>query len=430
MLVETTNPNKILVTHLLPGPFVQQVAIALFEHKMLAGFATTLIDKPNSKQRNLLCNLAKTFNYDLAHQLSRRVVNELPQSLVRDYPWQELVRLVVSRVDKQKILTDLVFHWEVNGYDNWVARKHLSNVDSIYGYEYACLKSFQAAAKQGIARIYDVPSPEHDFVENLLEIEYQNFPELQTPYRKYCRARQTQRTQKRRAEWELADVVITNSQFTKASYQAAGLDVTKMRVVPLAAPTVCSDGIYGGTQEQEPIKFLWAGTFSVRKGAHYLLQAWKQLQLKNKARLEVFGAMGLPSSLVENLPDSINISGTVPHSELFQYYQQADVLLFPTLCDGFGMVVTEAFAHGLPVITTDRAGAADLVRHHVNGLIIPAGDVNALAEAMEWCITHRQELKAMRQPALETAANWQWWNYRQALVTNILDGLKTAGYQV
>jgi glycosyltransferase involved in cell wall biosynthesis len=92
--------------------------------------------------------------------------------------------------------------------------------------------------------------------------------------------------------------------------------------------------------------------------------------------------------------------------------------------------VTEAFAQGLPVITTNRAGAADLVKHGVNGLIIPAGDVNALAEALDWCITHRLELKNMRQAALETAASWQWSDYRLALIENLRDGLIAAGYNL
>jgi glycosyltransferase involved in cell wall biosynthesis len=98
------------------------------------------------------------------------------------------------------------------------------------------------------------------------------------------------------------------------------------------------------------------------------------------------------------------------------------------LCDGFGMVVTEAFAHGLPVITTTRAGASDLVRHGENGLIVPAGNARALAEALEWCLTHRIELRAMRRVALETAARWQWRDFRQALVCNVVDGLREAGY--
>jgi glycosyltransferase involved in cell wall biosynthesis len=138
--------------------------------------------------------------------------------------------------------------------------------------------------------------------------------------------------------------------------------------------------------------------------------------------------MGLPEKLLQNIPDSITISGTVPRSQLYEIYHQSDVFVFPTLCDGFGMVVTEAFAQGLPVIATDRAGASDLIQHGKNGFIIPAGNALALAEIMDWCITHRQEVKAMRQAALDTAAKWQWSDYRSKLIESINDGLPKSGY--
>ncbi|MEO1428985.1 MAG: glycosyltransferase family 4 protein [Cyanobacteria bacterium J06632_19] len=420
----------VTLAHINPAPFVQQVGRALSEAEMLSCFATTVADQPQALWRNSLCNVAKLLNYNLAPQLSRRAVTEFPLSLVMTYPWREIIINLLSRVDKDKRFTDILFHWGVTGFDKWVASQALDEVKAVYGYESGSLRTFEAARKQGIARIYDVPSPEHDFVENLLHKEEGHFPELITPYRKYVKSLQERRTRHRRREWELADVVIANSEFTKASYANAGLDVTKVRVIPYGAPPVCENGVTGGTKEHEPVNFLWAGTFSVRKGAHYLLQAWKDLKPGDKAKLSVFGAMGLAPSSLQNLPDSIKFSGTVPRSQLYNHYYQADVLVFPTLCDGFGMVVTEAFAQGLPVITTDKAGAADLVRHGVNGLIIPAGDIDALTEAMNWCMKNRQKLRAMRQAALETAASWQWSDYRRTLVEKLLDGLKTAGYQV
>jgi glycosyltransferase involved in cell wall biosynthesis len=131
---------------------------------------------------------------------------------------------------------------------------------------------------------------------------------------------------------------------------------------------------------------------------------------------------------VSDVPATVNISGTVPHAQLFEHYRAADVLVFPTLCDGFGMVITEAFAQGLPVITTNRAGASDLVRDKKNGLIVQAGSVSALVEALEWCLTHRAELRFMRRAALETAASWQWHDFRRTLSRSVLDGLRGAGY--
>ncbi len=420
--------TQIVLAHLTPGPFVQQVGKTLFDAGMLTRFATTVVERPNANWQKVLCSFAKIANFDLARQFSRRAVTEFPQNLVHDFPGPDLLRLLITRLDKDQRLTDMIFHWGLTGFDHWVAQHQLNGVNAVYGYEYGCLTTFQAAKKKKIACIYDVPSPEHDFVENLLHDELAQFPELNTPYRKYTRVRQERRTQRRRQEWKLADVVIANSEFTKTSYAKAGLDVEKVQVVPLGSPPVCTETETDRNPEFDAVRFLWAGTFSIRKGAHYLLKAWKQLQPGNHADLNVFGAIGLPTPLLENLPESIHFRGTVPRSELYNHYHQSDILVFPTLCDGFGMVVTEAFAQGLPVITTEQAGAADLVRHGVNGLIIPAGDATALAEALDWCMTHREELKAMRQAALETAASWQWSDYRRVLLEKLLNGLQAAGY--
>ncbi len=418
---------QVTLAHPAPAPFVQQVGRALFEAGMLKQFATTFVAKPETVWLNYLCQIAEEFQFDIRKELLRRSVTELPLSLVNDYPWYEIIRILVGRVGKNQIIGDLVFHWGNTAFDNWVANQVITNSQAVYGYEYACLKTFETAKKEGKICIYEVPSPEHDFVESLLQNEIKIYFELNNSYRKYCSSRQQKRTERRRKEWELADVVIANSEFTKASYAAAGLDVKKVRVVPLGAPPICTEP-RNTTSSQESVNFLWAGTFSIRKGAHYLLQAWKQLQPQSKVQLNIFGAMELPGTLLQNLPDSMHISGTVPRCELYEHYRQADVLVFPTLCDGFGMVVTEAFAQGLPVITTNRAGAADLVKHGVNGFIIPAGDVEALVETLEWCIHNSTELKAMGEAALETAANWQWSDYRRSLIENLHDGLTAAGY--
>ena len=107
--------------------------------------------------------------------------------------------------------------------------------------------------------------------------------------------------------------------------------------------------------------------------------------------------MGLPERLMNPLPAGVELRGSVPRAELLENYRAADALIFPTLCDGFGLVATEAWSRGVPVITTDRAGAADLLKPDHNGLLIRAGDSAAIAAAIEWCLDHRAELRAMRE---------------------------------
>jgi len=419
---------KIVLAHPGVGPFVQQTARALLEADLLASYWTTFADQPKENWRRMLVQLASLAGVNIERELERRAVTEVPATLLRLAPSWEVVRSLLTKIGADRRLVDAVWEHGTLKFDAQVARHGLMSVGGIYGYEYSSLVSFQEAKLRGLARIYEVPAPEHDFVENLIQREIERFPELNDRKRDYFLARQGRRTERRRQEWHLADVVIVNSKFTRDTYAAAGLDVAKVRVIPLGAAQVDAGEAHGGSGEAEPLRALCAGSFSIRKGAHYLLSAWRNLSRKKAATLDIYGKVLLPDRLVRDLAPSIRVFSSVPRAELFERYRQADVLVFPTLCDGFGLVVTEAFAHGLPVITTTRAGAADLVRHGENGLIIPPGDAGALTEALEWCLTHRIELKAMRRAALETATRWQWCDFRQALARKVIDGIQEAGY--
>jgi glycosyltransferase involved in cell wall biosynthesis len=88
------------------------------------------------------------------------------------------------------------------------------------------------------------------------------------------------------------------------------------------------------------------------------------------------------------------------------------------------MVVSEAMSQGLPVITTDWAGVAQFIRPGENGLIVPVRDSEALGNALIWCAEHRTELRDMGMRARETAAQWQWADYRHAVAKAVIATLQ------
>jgi glycosyltransferase involved in cell wall biosynthesis len=258
-------------------------------------------------------------------------------------------------------------------------------------------------------------------MHDIFEAEAVKFPELRTAYHRHTARRDDERIARRRLEWRSATVIIVASNFTRASYARAGLDTGRVRVIPLGAPPpIPAEGLRPSATAGRPT-FLWAGSFSTRKGALYLLEAWRRGNLGRHARLLVFGAPALPERLLRPLPEGVELRGSIPRSELMEQYQQSDALIFPTLGDGFGMVATEAWSRGLPVITTDCAGAADLLQPGRNGLLIRAASAEAIVESLEWCLDHRPELAAMREGSLATAARWQWSDYRQALAAALRD---------
>lgn len=391
-----------VVSHLSAAHFAQEVALALLPSDKDLRFLTTLT--PDGRD-------PAAFLLRLTGGVSRRGLDAELRTRTLTYPWREMVRLIDGKLSSDELRRDRVFHWALDGFDAWVARHMKPPVRMVYAYETQCLKTFIAAREQGIRAVLDLPSPEHDHVEDMLHAEYAKFPELLTPAKKHFRSLQGERTKRRRREFGLADIAVANSSFTARTWADSGLDGDKIRVVPLGGPVPDAHGAEGGTKGKGPLRLVWAGTFSVRKGAHYLLEAWRQWNPGNKAVLDVYGSVALPPYLLENLPSNISMHGPVARDKVLEEFLRADLLVFPTLCDGFGLVVLEAMSRGLPVLTTKRAGASDLVEDGINGRVIEAGDAGALSDALAWALAHREKLQSMRANALKTAADNQWSAY-------------------
>jgi glycosyltransferase involved in cell wall biosynthesis len=404
------------------APFVQQAARALHEAGQLDRYITSIRYAPDSGAQRAAFALGRLGGLDLEREFRRRTVSAVPPELVESHPWGELLRVATARADRDGRLTDFVWERAEQAFDHAVARSLDPRLTGVYAFEYSSLATITRARALGIRVAYDMPAPEPGFVQSLLDRETETFPELVTPWHRWTAEREEQRIARRHAEFARADIVIAASEFTRHSFAPAGLDVNKVRIVPYGAPPVADRELaLRGGSNGGPLELVWAGTFSVRKGAHYLLDAWREHQLGRHARLSVYGSVALPDRVVRPVPEGIEFVGAVPHAELLAALHRADALIFPTLCDGFGMVVTEAWSRGVPVITTDCAGAADLLREGENGHLIPAGSSAAIAEAVAWCHAQRPALAEMRETALMTAASWQWKDYRARLASTLRD---------
>jgi len=394
---------------------VQQVGRALYENNKLFGFRTTLLYRPDLIRWRLVNQFGKMLGVDIRSVLSTRMINQFPVEYADGTGVRELLRIVSSRLDRSGLLTDRLWEWSELAFDRWVARQLQKGLDAVYGYEHASLETFRRAKELGIPRIYEVPAPDPLYVDRIYAKEIEDFPQLGTRYQARLRSRLQARTRRRREEWGLADLVIANSELTRDSYLSAGLDVKKVRVIPLASPPVTSMKLH--TERQGPVRFVWAGTFGIRKGAHYLLESWKQLGvLQGSATIDVYGKVELPGKLLEQMPRGVVLHGPVPQVELFRHFLNSDMLVFPTLCDGFGMVVTEAMAHGLPVLTTPAAGASQLIVDGTNGFVVAAGSSDSLARKLRYCIENRSRLASMSEAAIESARCNQWADFRRSVV--------------
>lgn len=133
--------------------------------------------------------------------------------------------------------------------------------------------------------------------------------------------------------------------------------------------------------------FLFSGSLIARKGVDLMARAFVQLAAEfPEVRLRIAGDGELRRSLAQMLgpvSERVEFTGFKNWDELPELYASADVLCVPSRYDGWGLVVPEGLASGLPVIATDRMGAAlEFVQTGVNGWLIPAGDEMAILQVM------------------------------------------------
>jgi glycosyltransferase involved in cell wall biosynthesis len=422
--------DKVRAVVSYPGNFMdaQQAARAFYERGALAAFVTGLVFDDSSFLVRLSAGLPSELKGRIRNELRRRAITQVPRSLVVSYPWLEALRTSLSRFVKNPVYADMAWDAMSHRFDRIVSHRHLDGIDLVYAFEYTAQYTFEQAKRRGVARVLAMPSTDSKEFEDIKNREELRFEELRGRHHRYFAERFVRRYERRCAEIALADLIVANSEMTKRSHVRAGADPAKIVVVPLAAPPPIAAIIKPVDDIDRPLSVVWAGSMSIRKGAHYFLEAWRALAAGTVAQARVYGSIGLPERVLRPMPAGLELMGSVPQTELFAAFEQADILVFPTLADGFGMVVPEAFSRGLPVIATTAAGASDLVQHGRNGLIVPAADSAALVDALRWCLDNRRALYQMRFDALETARHWQWPDYRRLLIAKITEGLRHAGY--
>jgi phosphatidylinositol alpha-mannosyltransferase len=168
----------------------------------------------------------------------------------------------------------------------------------------------------------------------------------------------------------------------------------------------------GPKPESKELRVLFVGRSEERKGLPVLLQAFEGLVEHVPARLTVIGSTGEDVRRYladESVADRIDALGRISGSDLWRNLHEADVLSAPSLAgESFGMVLTEAFAAGTPVIASEIAGYADVVTEGVDGILVPPADPQRLAEELQSLYLEPERRARMGIAARESAKRYAW----------------------
>ena len=162
----------------------------------------------------------------------------------------------------------------------------------------------------------------------------------------------------------------------------------------------------------EELRLIFVGRPEERKGLPVLLTAFEELVRHHPSRLTVIGPHSHDVSRYLADPEvarHIDARGRITGPELWQSLHEADVLCAPSLeGESFGMVLTEAFAAGTPVVASAIAGYADVVTEGVDGVLVPPADPQRLAEELQSLHLEPERRVAMSKAARASAQRYAW----------------------
>jgi glycosyltransferase involved in cell wall biosynthesis len=405
--ISRTKSAKVVVVH-SGARDAYQVSLALSERGMLQSFVTDFF-WPSDRQ--LAAGLSKRLPAKLQSMLRQRSEPRVPFSSVSLCGGVGSLTLLLEKIPRVPIALrrSMMRHADavLGRYAGRLARRTKTN---LLTYSYYAYDAFREYGEPGMLfQLHPHPGTMRRILTEELEanpdcaFSLQQEWELSLPEKDFNHLV---------LEPTMASHILVASSFTKASLVEHGISPGKVSVVP-----------YGVNLERfkpaesrhaahtAKLKLLFVGRINQRKGVKYLLQALELLN-QDHVHVTICGRVVDDLKLFETFSSQVTIRPSVSTEELIEAYQGADLFVFPSVAEGFGQVLLEAMACGLPILSTTCTAAPDLIEHGVQGFVVEPRRPDLLAQHIEWAISHREELVSMGRQARLRAEHFTWSHFR------------------
>jgi glycosyltransferase involved in cell wall biosynthesis len=355
--------------------------------------------------------------------IQRRSFPTSYKSLIVSFPFMEIGRLLASRAGFYRLVETDDCRFSVYSVFKNIDKRVAANLRSavqngskaVYAYEDGALKSFREAEKLGMLKLYDLPIGYWRSARTLMNSTLEQWPDWAMTIHGFSDSEE--KILRKDEELKLADRIFVASSFTAKTLDAYPGNLSPVTVIPYGFPPVCINRRYQPLKNR-PVKLLFVGGLSQRKGLAELFHAVERLG--DKVILTVVGRKSVEvCKVLDKALDKHHYIPSLPHSEVLNLMREHDVFVFPSLFEGFGLVITEAMSQGTPVITTDRTAGPDIITDGKDGWIIPAGSVDDLYRKLLYLVEHPTEIELAGRQALETAAKRPWSCYGDELAAAV-----------
>jgi glycosyltransferase involved in cell wall biosynthesis len=276
---------------------------------------------------------------------------------------------------------------------------------AFWGWGGCSLKALTKARELGIPAILDCGSSHCVWQKNQVKKEY----------KRLCLSMEELSTEQEVAygiaEYAMADRICIPSRFVFNTFLEMGVPEDKLFLSPYGVDFDFWSACDSSIRRNEPFTFLWVATLMPRKGIAVLLEAWRKVLLPDARLVLVGGTSPSIKPFLRDLPPNVVLKSFLDHSAIREQMARSHVYVLPSFEEGMARSVLEAAAAGLPALITEETGATDLLQDGESSRVIPSGDVEALALALEEFFKNPDKAFKMGNIAREAVKSFTWFSY-------------------
>ncbi len=391
---------QIVVSHPFGNPNVYEAALAFYERQSLLEFHTCIFSKRRIAYRNF---------------------SEINGANVLTHPAREIVRIGSSYLPSWGFdgRRQSSIDWVTKHFDKTVARCFNKESNVVYCYEDSALATFSAAQRFGVRKVYELPIGYHDEARAVAQEEVDRDKSL-LPFWLSLHEN-IEKLNRKTAEVRSADHVICASTYCRTSIiKHVNIDC-EISVIPYGCNVLWEPKKWNVKDISGPLKVVFVGRLDPRKGLHYLFEALERLT-PSSYELTIAGrwVSGYRDWLLKRRRVVFADLGQIRGGQLLSVLRDSHLLVLPSLFEGFGLVILEAMACGIPVLGTERTGAPDVIENGKQGFCVRAGCSEDIVQVLNMIMDNREMLINMGEEARRRALVLSWRRYRQRLAAVVM----------
>ncbi|WP_282179034.1 glycosyltransferase family 4 protein [Maribacter stanieri] len=410
--------KKILISHPTSNANNRAVVNGLSKASLLYAFHTSIA----SFEGDLIHRLG---GFKPFKEIKRRQFDLGLKTMTHSSPFLEIGRIASLKLGLDSLIKHETGYFSIDNIyrtlDKQMAiklgNKSHDELTGIYAYEDGAYESFLSAKINEMNCFYDLPIGYWRTAQKILKAEKKRWPDWSSTL---TGLQDSEYKLKRKDnELALADRIFVASSFTAKTLLDYPGQLAPIEIIPYGFPTPAAHRNYTAIGANRKLKILFVGLLSQRKGIADTFEVANNLN--NYVELTVVGRQ------VTNDCEALNKElskhhwiPSLPHNEVLKLMHSHDVLIFPSIFEGFGMVITEAMSQGTPVITTNHTAGPDIINHNENGWLISAGSTQELQNCIQEILTKPERIAYVGKAARETARNRSWEVYGQEVSQAII----------